>query len=148
MEKTVDKWKHWWYSNIAVADNNKQTAKKNLDNWTIDNDPEDSLKEKIQNGYQIENRWYQTKNSKTGKEKLVVFLTGLKLVFKSREERQLNILRREFDPGSGWTLAACLTHASRTKHFTLIPSGWLVLWLSGGRVSNAWVTCPIQGDNR
>ena len=54
MEKTVDKWKHWWYSNIAVADNNKQTAKKNLDNWTIDNDPEDSLKEKIQNGYQIE----------------------------------------------------------------------------------------------
>ena len=33
----------------------RQTAdKKNLDNWTIDNDPEDSLKEKIQNGYQIE----------------------------------------------------------------------------------------------
>lgn len=54
MEKTVDKWKYWWYSNIAVADNNKQTAKKNLDNWTIDNDPEDSLTEKIQNGYQIE----------------------------------------------------------------------------------------------
>ena len=23
---------------------------------------------------------------------------------------------REFDPGSGRTLAACLTHASRTKH--------------------------------
>ena len=20
-------------------------------------------------------------------------------------------------------------------------------WLSGGRVSNAWVTCPVQGDN-
>ena len=22
-----------------------------------------------------------------------------------------------------------------------------VWWLSGGRVSNAWVTCPVQGDN-
>ena len=29
--------------------------------------------------------------------------------------RQENI-KREFDPGSGRTLAACLTHASRTKH--------------------------------
>ena len=27
------------------------------------------------------------------------------------------LLTWEFDPGSGWTLAACLTHASRTKHF-------------------------------
>ena len=32
----------------------------------------------------------------------------------------------EFDPGSGRTLAACLTHASRTN-----------LRVSGGRVSNA-----------
>ena len=53
----------------------------------------------------------------------------------------------EFDPGSGWTLAACLTHASRTKHFTWFPSGMIVLWLSGGRVSNAWITCLTQGDN-
>ena len=53
----------------------------------------------------------------------------------------------EFDPGSGWTLAACLTHASRTKHFTWSPSGLIVLWLSGGRVSNAWITCLTQGDN-
>ena len=29
---------------------------------------------------------------------------------------------REFDPGSGRTLAACLTHASRTKHLELISS--------------------------
>ena len=53
----------------------------------------------------------------------------------------------EFDPGSGWTLAACLTHASRTKHFTWFPSGMIVLWLSGGRVSNAWVTCLVLGDS-
>ena len=53
----------------------------------------------------------------------------------------------EFDPGSGWTLAACLTHASRTKHSIRFLSGMTILWLSGGRVSNAWVTCLIQGDN-
>ena len=53
---------------------------------------------------------------------------------------------REFDPGSGWTLAACITHSSRTELF------WLILreasrQLSGGRVSNAWATCPCVGDN-
>ena len=37
----------------------------------------------------------------------------------------------EFDPGSGRTLAACLTHASRTL------KTWLLLgWMSGERVSN------------
>ena len=56
-------------------------------------------------------------------------------------------LNWEFDPGSGWTLAACLTHASRTKHLHGIPSGRKRLWLSGGRVSNAWITCLTQGDN-
>ena len=29
----------------------------------------------------------------------------------------------EFDPGSGRTLAACLTHASRTDHLTLVFGG-------------------------
>jgi hypothetical protein len=37
----------------------------------------------------------------------------------------------EFDPGSGRTLAACLTHASRTD--CLVLAGW---WISGERVSN------------
>ena len=46
----------------------------------------------------------------------------------------------EFDPGSGRTLAACLTHASRT--------GWFLRGsLSGERVSNAWGTCLSVGDN-
>lgn len=41
----------------------------------------------------------------------------------------------EFDPGSGRTLAACLTHASRTD-----------LRVSGERVSNTWVICPALWD--
>ena len=41
----------------------------------------------------------------------------------------------EFDPGSGRTLAACLTHASRTViHLRVV--------ISGERVSNTWATCP------
>ena len=46
----------------------------------------------------------------------------------------------EFDPGSGRTLAACLTHASRAMKL-------LRKWISGGRVSNTWVTCLIVGNS-
>ena len=44
----------------------------------------------------------------------------------------LLVLFGEFDPGSGRTLAACLTHASRTVKRLLF---WWV-WMSGERVSN------------
>ena len=47
---------------------------------------------------------------------------------------------REFDPGSGLTLAACITHSSRTNK-------GLRSYVSGGRVSNAWATCLCEGDN-
>ena len=63
----------------------------------------------------------------------------------------------EFDPGSGWTLAACLRHASRTRRPT--DSDWDPACLhkgrisddvdsppSGKRVSNTWVTCLIDRD--
>ena len=50
------------------------------------------------------------------------------------------IIYGEFDPGSGRTLAACLTHASRTVN--------LLRWgISGERVSNTWATCPRLWDN-
>lgn len=45
----------------------------------------------------------------------------------------------EFDPGSGRTLAACLTHASRTER----P---LRGYSSGERVSNTWVICLVLWD--
>src|SRR3954466_5014582 len=47
----------------------------------------------------------------------------------------------EFDPGSGRTLAACLTHASRAER----P---LRGYSSGERVSNTWVICPRHRNNR
>ena len=55
----------------------------------------------------------------------------------------LRFLDGEFDPGSGLTLAACLTHASRAR--ARFPQGRRVP--SGKRVSNTWATCPLAGDN-
>ena len=64
------------------------------------------------------------------------------------ESSRLSVLSRdqiiygEFDPGSGRTLAACLTHARiRTgPRLRGEPS-------SGERVSNTWATCPQLWDN-
>ena len=51
------------------------------------------------------------------------FFTFLRTVWKTKTVKReiascylewIKHLIREFDPGSGWTLAACLTHASRT----------------------------------
>src|SRR3954469_19261245 len=53
---------------------------------------------------------------------------------------RFRIIYGEFDPGSGRTLAACLTHASRTVN----PLRW---GISGERVSNTWATCPRLWDN-
>ena len=47
----------------------------------------------------------------------------------------------EFDPGSGRTLAACLTHASRAERL-------LREYSSGERVSNTWVICPGHRNNQ
>ena len=58
----------------------------------------------------------------------------------SRFSALIGFIYGEFDPGSGRTLAACLTHASRTVN--------LLRWgISGERVSNTWATCPQLWDN-
>ena len=58
---------------------------------------------------------------------------------KARKQERAKNLTWEFDPGSGWTLAACLIHASRAD-------GALRGFISGGRVSNAWITCLSLAD--
>lgn len=50
------------------------------------------------------------------------------------------LFNEEFDPGSGWTLAERLTHASRTRFYLRIDD-------SGERASNAYLTCPEVGEN-
>ena len=65
-------------------------------------------------------------------------------LFSHRSQRKLWLwvlfFNGEFDPGSGRTLAACLTHASRTVNSAC--GG-----ISGERVSNTWATCPQLWDN-
>ena len=66
-------------------------------------------------------------------------LNGIKS-YRSKQFRY-NIYNEEFDPGSGWTLAAGLTHASRGAAgcSNTLPA-------TGARVRNAWATCPLQED--
>ena len=63
----------------------------------------------------------------------------------------------EFDPGSGWTLAACLRHASRTRRPIETYWNWSACTKmdlsgfgfpsSGRRVSNTWVIYLRDWDN-
>ena len=53
-----------------------------------------------------------------------------------------NSYNEEFDPGSGWTLAAGLTHASRG-----VTGSSNTLLTTGARVRNAYATYLQQGDN-
>ena len=66
------------------------------------------------------------------------FLLGLN----GSEMSSLDTIYKEFDPGSGRTLAARLTHASRTEKATACWS-----FLSGGWVSNTWATCLSERNN-
>ena len=50
----------------------------------------------------------------------------------------------EFDPGSGWTLATGLTHASRGETALSACTEWTS---TGARVSNAYPTFPLLWDN-
>ena len=50
----------------------------------------------------------------------------------------------EFDPGSGWTLATGLTHASRGETAFSACTEWTS---TGARVSNAYPTYPLLWDN-
>ena len=132
--------------------NKRLWAIQNNDNWTI-KQPWKFLNEK---------RIFRKRNSRTRYQRYMFIHANMKSWYTKVSWRKLaklrflkqiklyeikTILTWEFDPGSGWTLAACLTHASRTKQLGQKLSGGRLNWLSGGRVSNAWVTCLIQGDN-
>jgi hypothetical protein len=70
---------------------------------------------------------------------IVVWLLGQIFLIRIRLALVGLFLFGEFDSGSGRTLAACLTHASRTESALRSDS-------SGERVSNTWVICPALWD--
>ena len=53
-------------------------------------------------------------------------LSGTDQFLKKSFSSKIYFITWEFDPGSGWTLAACLTHASRTKHSIRFLSGMTI----------------------
>ena len=59
-----------------------------------------------------------------------------------RRKSRRYFYNEEFDPGSGWTLATGLTHASRGA-----AQGGNTWVATGARVSNTYPTCPILGDS-
>ena len=61
---------------------------------------------------------------------------------RAKDIKRKNSNNEEFDPGSGWTLATGLTHASRGAARC---SNTRVA--TGARVSNAYATCLSEGDN-
>ena len=85
-----------------------------------------------QKALEIPRDWNFKKSEKTKKSKKVIAseIVIARIDIKTRSVCIYN-LNKEFDPGSGRTLAARLTHASRTEN---IEACFDIL--SGGRVSN------------
>ena len=140
----LDKFKSWKIFKKSIDNSNnlcysiKVAAENSATQWTLIieqyiNQPESSKDTKHLSLESVLRTKNQTVNSVLKRKNKPDILAGKTLTW-------------EFDPGSGWTLAACLTHASRTKFWwkRLRP---MKSQLSGGRVSNAWVTCLTQGDN-
>ena len=69
-------------------------------------------------------------------KKVFEAMTNSSVTRLAQRRRCVDTIYREFDPGSGRTLAACLTHASRTRIYRsrIRPRE---VEDSGGRVSNA-----------
>ena len=142
-----------------------QEKQENLDNWTVKHILtiyckaiyEGSKNPKVQGvpeeTYNFRSTWKSFVKRKPTVSKETGNWSNLKKRSQfHRESRKRDLLRlkkslREFDPGSGWTLAACLTHASRAEIIAEGGFGRIHGYLSGGWVRNAWRTCPSQGDN-
>ena len=96
-----------WYNNEAVTIEGQR-------NWSL----------KIE---QQEIEEVQSEKKYSAKEISLEILKRILLKQKVKEARKklerlehflgsdFNTIDREFDPGSGWTLAACITHSSRTE---------------------------------
>ena len=120
-----------WY-NIKVAARKPETSILKIEQCTTS---EKALE--IPKRFGILRSQKRRKNHKGNCERIVI----ARIDIKTRSVCIYNF-HKEFDPGSGRTLAARLTHASRTE-----SRGACFSWFSGERVSNAWVTCPGVGDN-
>ena len=122
MKKVVDKRKNLWYP-IRVADEDNEQERKRLSDsepWQMNSNA--TLKIPDQESGSADLKEFQRTKPKDSKPENK---TGKPDIW------QEDFLTWEFDPGSGWTLAACLTHASRTGSdwnlviSELVADGWV-----------------------
>ena len=141
LKKRLDKKKSVWYTNRASRKGNWPGRAWILENWTTEfrkNTKQNRERESERDVYKCVRNLVKTHwELKKVKEAKTI---ALKNDWMSEGDLAYWIqFFREFDPGSGWTLAACITHSSRTDSRNTV---------SGGRVSNAWAICLCVWDNR
>ena len=108
-KKDVDKVRNTWYDIKVAAEQEQQTAPWQINSNATLKIPKKNFREQI--------RFERIDPNKTVKSRNVCEANKDGKPDYSGEENNLRLLKLstwEFDPGSGWTLAACLTHASRT----------------------------------
>ena len=118
-EKVLDKRKNMWYNSQAVKARlrNHESRKTALhfENWTTKDENKAYYTRKFRNMKILQKSfWSDWKITTENQSKRAKAQTSM--IFRVRMWYELFNFFREFDPGSGWTLAACLTHSSRTKH--------------------------------
>ena len=127
-KKSVDKQGTLWYNSQAVA--RECISERSL---KIEQQEISTKHNKNCVKIYLVNFWENTTQTKVKEQD-----KSSRLDFSSRPGDKIQWFR-EFDPGSGWTLAACLTHSSRT---VTNPSGF---W----SVADGWVTreepAPLWG---
>ena len=109
-KKGIDKGGMMWYTNKARR---KGALQRVIENWTTTKNS--LILWKVQKVSKEARSWL----SEQGLSEASFFMGALRL----------NTKFREFDPGSGWTLAACITHSSRTNFCPqgreLVADGWV-----------------------
>ena len=119
-KKVLDKRKKMWYNSQAVAARLLKSIERRQRNCTLKIEQR-KMKTKhiiLENSATVKrcekSFWCIGNNAKEIQVKRAKAQTSKEL--KSVCDIGFKYFFREFDPGSGWTLAACLTHSSRTKH--------------------------------
>ena len=120
MKKTVDKRETAWYNNRVAARKRRRRKERSL---KIEQQRD---KYKANKKCEVESRQFKELKYNSNKSKRATKARK----YDCNTERWYDTNFREFDPGSGWTLAACITHSSRTVTRTS------VLWT----VADGWVT--------
>ena len=117
-QKVLDKQRTEWYNRKA-----SYTQKRITEHWQLNNKTTLKIQLNFSDDFSKNRRTFFKNSNNKDKEA-------------SASWTWIQTITWEFDPGSGWTLAACLTHASRTKlDFRFFRNDEWYDWVADG-----WVT--------